>query len=243
MAPDLPYFIMAKPSNDGWFASLLSGISSHGFTQILTIGLPLALVLAGFMAFVDRPMRWALPESWIPVQRAFAGRPPSRAHLVLWTFHSLLIGLLTHLVWDSFTHSTGWVVLQFPVLSIEPLAGIPVYRILQHCSSLAGLALLALWYRKQPRTSYACGMDSMDQSRKARTMLLVLVCVVPAAAAAFLGLGATPAVEDAASAELFLQIMILRGGTALLGALAVYGLAWHAVALHRRLHNPVTTHV
>ncbi len=243
MAPDLPYFVMLKPTGDRWYASLLSGISSHGFTQILTVGLPLALVLAGFMAFVDRPVRWALPESWVPQRSALRTRPPTRAHLVLWTFHSLLIGLLTHLVWDSFTHSSGWVVQQFPFLSQEPFAGIPIFRLLQHGSSLAGLAILVLWYRRQAWTARACGRENRPKNQRMRIVLLVLACVVPAAAAAVLGRAATPVVEDAASAELFLQVVILRGGAALIAALAVYGVAWHACAVIRKLQNTATSRV
>jgi hypothetical protein len=74
-----------------------------------------------------------------------------------------------------------------------------------------------------------------------RAILLAVILLVPAASAAFLGLGVAPAIEDAASAEVFLQVMILRGGTAALGALAIYSLAWHAGSLVRKLLTRATT--
>ncbi len=242
MAPDLPYFAMVPPTYGGSYAALFNGISSHEFTHILTVGMPLALVLFGFLSFLEKPLGWALPKSWLPDISALGVRPPTKAHVVLWTFHSLLLGLLTHLVWDSFTHSSGWVVQQFPLLTLEPVVGIPLFRLLQHGSSLAGLAILALWYRGRQRTSGTFGKVAVSKERKVRTMLLALVLVVPSAAAAGLGLGlgATPIVEDAASAELFLQGMILRVGAALIVALTVYGFAWHAAAMIRKVRTAAT---
>jgi hypothetical protein len=241
MAPDLPYFVPVRPFSGGWFASLLSGVASHEFTQILTVGLPLALALAGYLAFVAKPLRWSLPEAWVPDRSALLLRPPSRVHLVLWTFHSLLIGLLTHLLWDSFTHSTGWFVQHLPALSLAPVAGMPIYRIIQHLSTLAGLSVLVLWYVKRRQASTTYERIEVHRARKARAILLALILLVPAASAAFLGLGVAPVIEDAGSAEVFLQVMILRGGTALLAALAIYSLAWHTGSLVRNLHTGATT--
>lgn len=236
MAPDLPYFVPFGALGAGRYMSLLNGISSHGFTQILLVGMPLALLLAGILWFLDRPVRWAIPESWIPEKHSLGPRPPSTAHAVLWTFHSLLIGLLTHLVWDSFTHSTGWVVRHVALLSHEPFAGMPIYRLIQHASSLAGLAVLLMWYLSWRRTSITHKEVSVAGQRTVRTMFLLLIILVPAAVAALLGLGAAPVPEDAASSELFLQVMILRAGSALLASLAIYAAIWHgANSLRKRL--------
>jgi hypothetical protein len=58
---------------------------------------------------------------------------------------SLLVGALTHVVWDSFTHAYGWMVEQFDVLR-TPMAGAPLYTILQNLGSLLGVALLIYWF-------------------------------------------------------------------------------------------------
>lgn len=238
MAPDLPYFVMTPPPGGAWHASILNGINSHEFSRIPTVGFPLAVGLAAFLCLVRKPVKWALPESWVPVAPATRGRPPTGARLVLWTFLSLLAGLLTHLLWDSFTHSSGWAVQQLPVLGIAPVGGIPLFRILQHGSSLAGLGFLALWYLRRKRTSHTVEKAGERERRYVRTMMLASFLAVPALLAVVLGLGldAVPVVEDPASAELFLQIVIRQSGAGLIMALAAYSLAWHAGAMIRKLH-------
>ncbi len=76
-----------------------------------------------------------------------AGVLPARSlHVVV---ASILVGAATHLVWDAFTHANGAVVLQLPVLSSEILTWqgytVYAYKVLQHGSTFAGLALLGYW--------------------------------------------------------------------------------------------------
>lgn len=242
LAPDLPYFAMVSSTSDAWFAPMLNGANSHDFAQIMTVGLPLALVLAGFLWLVAKPLRWALPEEWVPAKPAPAGRPPTSARIALWTFYSLVLGLVTHLAWDSFTHSYGWVVERVPLLAHEPFAGIAVYRLLQHGSSLVGLAVLCLWYVKRQRASGNRGKPGPPAHRKVRAVLLALFLVVPAVTAAVLGLDSNIVEEDAASAGSILWITITRGGAALVTALAFYALAWHAASLVGRLRALARNH-
>src|SRR5262245_21099991 len=71
---------------------------------------------------------------------------------------SLLLGTLTHIVWDAFTHPTGWVVLRVPFLAQTAVhlfgRAIPAYTFLQHGSTAVGTAILLaafrLWYRRSP---------------------------------------------------------------------------------------------
>ena len=239
MAPDLPYFLMLPPSRHGRFASILNGVNSHDFTQILSVGLPLALVLAGFLWLVREPVRWALPKSWVPANPARTGRRPTSARIVLWTFYSLMLGLLTHLVWDSFTHSSGWVVQQLPFLGVSPVGSIPLFRILQHGSSIVGLGILVIWYLKRRKTSGTFENAGELRSRYVRTLMLAMFLLVPAETAVFVGLGqdVVPVVEDPASAEVFLQIVIRQSGAGAMMALAAYGVAWHVIAKIREFHG------
>jgi hypothetical protein len=74
--------------------------------------------------------------------------------LMLATF----IGALTHAVWDSFTHAYGFAVRNLALLraDVGGVGGhmVHVYSILQHASSVIGLALVvvsyATWVRAQP---------------------------------------------------------------------------------------------
>src|SRR5262249_3536097 len=64
---------------------------------------------------------------------------------------SLLLGSISHLAWDAFTHERGLVVRNVPDFR-APLEEFgthrPLYNLLQHGSSVLGLALLAFWYSR-----------------------------------------------------------------------------------------------
>ncbi len=241
MAPDVPYFAMVSSTSDAWYAPMLNGANSHDFSQILSVGLPLALVLAGFLWLVVTPLRWALPDSWVPDKPPVKGRPPTSARVALWTFYSLMLGLLTHLAWDSLTHSYGWVVERVPLLASEPFGGIAVYRLLQHGSTLAGLVLIALWYLRRQKASAPRATGIERAAPKARTILVAVFLLVPAVTAAALGLGLIPVLEDPASAGSVLWITVTRGGAAVAVAMAAYALVWHAASMFGKLRARART--
>ena len=59
---------------------------------------------------------------------------------------SVLVGSLSHLVWDAFTHEHGLVVRHAPVLAATlPGTDLGVYMLLQYASSAAGAVCLARW--------------------------------------------------------------------------------------------------
>ena len=57
----------------------------------------------------------------------------------------MLLGALSHVAWDAFTHANGWAVAHLPVLRGEANLGWPRYKILQHASSVAGMGVIAAW--------------------------------------------------------------------------------------------------
>jgi preprotein translocase subunit SecG len=62
---------------------------------------------------------------------------------------SILLGVLSHVLWDSFTHDGGWAVERLQVLRHPiylPLTGArPLHKILQLLSSLLGTLWLVTW--------------------------------------------------------------------------------------------------
>lgn len=69
---------------------------------------------------------------------------------------SILIGAASHIFWDSFTHEGGYFVQKFPpfqntVHLFE--AQIPIFKILQHSSTLLGGLIVAFSIYKLPKTS------------------------------------------------------------------------------------------
>lgn len=69
---------------------------------------------------------------------------------------SLAIGVLSHIVWDLFTHEDRWGTRAFPWLE-SSWGALPAYKWLQHGSTVLGLAIIGIWIvvwlaRRMPRS-------------------------------------------------------------------------------------------
>ncbi|MGH9884432.1 MAG: DUF4184 family protein, partial [bacterium] len=141
LMPDLPYFL----------PSTVSGRQSHSLGGLLWFCLPAGLVCWVTYQVLIRPLALALlPET---ISRRLHVRSPLATLSVAGTGRvvaALLAGALTHVAWDSFTHAWGYFVAVFPVLRarLSDGHGPPVFKLLQHASTLVGFALLALWGRR-----------------------------------------------------------------------------------------------
>lgn len=154
MTPDLPLFIRVFPV-------------AYGRTHDL-VWLPVTILIALGLLLVWRcvvrpaarelsPAHVAarLPEEWdrgsaAAVRETFAARPAQRGGraapwvVVVLLITSLGLGVLSHIVWDLFTHEGRWGVAAFPVLD-ERWGALDGYKWLQHGSSIIGLAVIAVW--------------------------------------------------------------------------------------------------
>ena len=141
-APDLEYFVHL--SRDDRFGHTLHGV----FLQ----SLPLALItLWLFHKYAKKTLigmtpagvRDRFPDQSEPFQ--FGG--PSRFALILL---SILIGMATHIAWDLFTHANTVLYRHWPILreilNVPIFGQIPIYKILQHGSTIVGLAVLFAWF-------------------------------------------------------------------------------------------------
>ena len=146
LAPDIGYFITFSSQH----------AESHSLTGLFRICLPAGLLmLLVFHKLMKSPLLALLPashqERLYPYAQGFHLRSASRFGLIV---ISLLIGSATHLIWDSFTHETGWVVQRVPALegTLLPFHHYPIYKFLQHSSGVLGLAILVIaylhWYRQ-----------------------------------------------------------------------------------------------
>jgi hypothetical protein len=139
MAPDLPLFFP-------WAASY--GVT-HGFPGLLVVSLPLALVLYAIWRLVIRPaasalllpeaLRARMPWAWDRI-----GRPDRRVRSAVLIVVAALIGVVTHVFWDLFTHPDRLGSEWFPVLG-EQWGPVDGTTWLQHGFSALGLAGIALW--------------------------------------------------------------------------------------------------
>ncbi|KJL23711.1 hypothetical protein RN51_01245 [Microbacterium oxydans] len=146
MTPDLPLFVRGVGLNYSF---------THTFGNVLWTGL-LAFGLFLIWRVVLRPavpelvpLRLArrLPDEWndrgLAVAGAAVGVGRARAYPFLLAA-SFVIGVLSHIVWDLFTHEGRWGVHLFPGLG-ETWGPLPGFKWLQHGSSAIGLLIIGIW--------------------------------------------------------------------------------------------------
>ncbi|WP_293350691.1 MULTISPECIES: DUF4184 family protein [unclassified Microcoleus] len=136
MIPDLQYFIALKPVRS----------IGHSFQGVFVEGIPCSLVLLLVFHLVFKHPLVALAPSQVadrlpPIKR-FSFFPLSRFLIII---ASIAIGGISHIVWDDFTHSTGWFVVNFPLLQSK-IVSLPLYKLLQYGSGIFGLCGLSIWF-------------------------------------------------------------------------------------------------
>jgi hypothetical protein len=148
VAPDLEYFLRMSPQDR----------YGHALPGLLLFTLPLGLLtLWLFHAFVKAPFVELMPEA-LERRLARVGEfrfgGAARFGLIV---ASLLVGILTHLAWDSFTHGDTWTIRHLHALGhsvpIPYIGFVAVYKLLQHVSTVVGLAILVVWLVMCYRTS------------------------------------------------------------------------------------------
>lgn len=155
----------------------LARAQTHSAMALVTFCLPMGLVAwILFQALVKPAWGAVLPDGWR--MRLLAEHPtaPLR-HWRVWLYAAggILVGALTHLVWDGFTHEDGRGVRMLPFLEDTgpDIAGhvLPLYRWLQHCSSLLGLIAVIWAARRWTRTASSTSAHGTVQQRPAITLL------------------------------------------------------------------------
>jgi hypothetical protein len=193
------------------------------FVVCLPSGVLLAVLLQRFSRVLIQPLPQRHRDALTPLT---SGAWPRGGRAWLALVVSVWLGALTHVVWDAFTHHSGWVVQHWALLR-EPLPGMTgpaAFHLLQHASSLVGALALLVAYRRFLRDRPPPAQPASDTGRH---VLLVLM-----AAAALVG--ATPLALEAATlnGQIHFQFWVVRlaidGATLFMGLylLAALWLTW-----------------
>ena len=166
IVPDFPYYLPSR------MARLVP--PTHLLAHSVTLDLPLGLALLAGLVLLRRPLTALLwPRARTVCLRALM--PFDRVSDWLLAVPAIVIGVWTHLLWDSFTHSDGWMVHRVSALSapftLGPYNG-TVCHALQYLSSVIGLIVLVLWYARLPAPRPEAGPD---RARSAAGPVLLLV--------------------------------------------------------------------
>jgi len=217
----------------------LKRFESHDLAGLLWFCLPVGLLgYLWFHTLARTPLLWLMPES---IRSRVEPGPSRRFGLPdiswLWVAVSLLLGSLSHIAWDSLTHRGGFLVESFEVMR-RPLAqpwgwNFAPYKILQYVSGVAGLLLLALWYRRWVRRTPARPAPAQPFAslwRRAIWMIGIASIVVGSA------IRAIPHKRPSAPWSVWIPITAPRVAIAFVGssvvAAVLYSIAWRIA--HRR---------
>lgn len=136
MVPDLEYFIALQPSSTIGHTPM--GILAQGIPASMGLWLLICFCVATpFLALIPLPnVDRQLFQEKINFWR--------RARLINLGI-SIAIGALTHIFWDSFTHPTGWFVVNLPSLQTK-FGSLEVYKLFQYGGGVFGLLGLSIWF-------------------------------------------------------------------------------------------------
>ncbi|MFJ7182554.1 DUF4184 family protein [Lysinibacillus xylanilyticus] len=141
MAPDFEYFLRGQPI----------GEIGHTFTGFFLLNLPLVVMIYFIYHQIIRLKVVHHLPNFLQVTSSYKVEGSKKWKTVVFCY-SALFGMLTHVVWDSFTHKHGFMVVNFSILTNTfNVYGyqIPVYKFLQHGSTLLGISLIIgyMYYR------------------------------------------------------------------------------------------------
>jgi hypothetical protein len=171
MAPDFAYFLPLQ----------LSRASTHDFLGLFWFCWPVGLaVWLLYLRLLERPTIALLPEPWasriIPSESALSLVTLSTASV------AIILGAVTHDIWDAFTHANTRLVDAIPFLRAEVMKihgmTLHVFGFLQLVSSVVGLLVLAIWgFRslRRAKTAPAIREPSTSISDVTRVGALALV--------------------------------------------------------------------
>jgi hypothetical protein len=208
MVPDFSLFLPRE----------LNRAHTHSAAALTTWSLPVGIATYwAFQYLLKRPLREVLPDGAYVRSLAYAAIADIRS-LEQWLLScsAILVGAITHVVWDGFTHEGARGVLMIPALDefAVTLAGrhLTGPRFLQDVSSLLGLGIVIgwlVWALRKPRGT-VCGPRTLSvRQRHAWVSAYVLTAVAFATADILLvpsnepyGLGTSLSLSHAAIASL-----------------------------------------
>jgi hypothetical protein len=124
---------------------------AHSLIGLFSICLPMGICLFLILRLLYKPVVHLLPQPHRGALLSLAWADiPISVTLFFKVSASLLLGALTHIIWDSFTHKSGFFVKNISALQLEVFNflghSFQAYNVLQHISSLFGLIFVIIFY-------------------------------------------------------------------------------------------------
>ncbi|MEO8017449.1 MAG: DUF4184 family protein [Pseudomonadota bacterium] len=213
MAPDFGYF----------FSQNASRALTHSFSGLFFFSLPVGLLVWLFyVAVLEKATITLLSDRW---HTRFAHTDAVTPPLIARASLAIILGAITHLLWDAFTHRATFVTNSIPAL-LAPTPGLvwlPIYHLLHGLSSVVGLVILVRWARhlhRQPARSLIRPYKISERTRVGALWLLLIASLVAGL------LDWLPYAHARYDAQLFF---------AAVGSMSGFFIAWCCVAVGMRI--------
>lgn len=238
MVPDLPYFLDIPVTAQSWYEPLVNATFSHSVPGLLLVDVPLVVVIASLCLLSKAPIRDLLPLRLHMVGHDI-GQMRSPTSFCTWFLISALIGLATHIVWDSLTGSGSWAVAHLPFLHADLTTGHLVDRVLQHGSTGLGAIIIVIWIvRRIRQREISIEWLPVSKRRVAPRVAVIGSIVLISAAYAAVAVKQTHDREGSIDLEHALSLSFTSGIRAAVLATIVYSVLWHIVGQLSRPKPP-----
>lgn len=216
LTPDFGYYIGLFR-----FAKL-----AHTVGGSVLVCLPVGFAMLALFYLTRKPIWYLLPQPHrAALEPRVASPVPSRLRDLAIASGSIVLGALSHIVWDSFTHRTGWVVVRYPLLQ-EPVPTIgstelAVYHVLQHLSTLLGVVALVAAYYLWLRRRCAGSLFSFERGERWRYALFTALSLAALIVAMLLASRAAGTLESGLALRNFVFSVAVYGAALFMPMLLV----------------------
>lgn len=169
MAPDFIYFVLFSPSSN----------IGHEFLGFFFFNLPMCfLINYVFYKYIQKVLILSMPNFILNKYMYLTklkNTLPSKKEKLKFAI-SCLIGMITHVFWDSFTHISGFFVNNMDFLrgSINVFnMSISIYKIIQHSSTIVGFLVIFIYlYTIKDKNAF---YPKMNKSKLYLSLVLVFI--------------------------------------------------------------------
>jgi membrane-bound metal-dependent hydrolase YbcI (DUF457 family) len=167
MAPDFGYIFSYEASRQ----------LTHSFAGLFVFCLPVGLfVWLFYVAILEKATITLLSDRW---HTRFAHTDAVTPSLVVRAVIAIVLGAVTHLLWDAFTHRGTFVTNAIPALlgRTPGFDWLPIYHLLHGLSSVLGLVILGSWARglhRQPAKSLIRPYNISERARTGALSFLII---------------------------------------------------------------------
>jgi len=222
MAPDMSYFLPFH----------ISRHATHSPYALLWFCLPVGLaVYLLFHVLLKRPIWFLLPSSLrLPMQDIALRNRNWHFRGILHISIAILVGAITHISWDLFTHRSTVTGTYLPFLNelVFSMFGRPfrVYNILQHMSTLCGFVVIGFVAKHYLSSRVSTDNEPLKWANTLRRRLRQGLLLLSGGTGLFFGLEALAHPSAFRSFTYFVRYFVISGINAAIVSLLLMGISW-----------------